>query len=152
MGVHAFAVADDPVNCTLANQGASNPKVEDGSAIRSLEVQLTLYLNTAPALPRHFIILIRKNEKALLPALAAANSFVIGTLSWKDRIFHMEQAQPGTFAIGGIPMVFHIRVRVPKRFHRMEKTDQWELIVASPDAVAGDTYDMCSLVTYKWYR
>lgn len=149
--VLAVATGDDPVNCTLANQGGNAPKVEDGAAIRSIELQLTLYLSAAPAAVRHFYVFMRKNEKGLLPVPTLANMGAIGQVAWKDRIFHGEQAQAGVFTVGGVPMVFHIRLRIPKRFHRIEKSDIWEVFFAH-DGVAGETLDYCAIATYKWYR
>lgn len=126
--------------------------VEDGAEIHRLTIQCNLYWTSAPAAPRHVLILLRKNEDNLLPALTPAGGSSIGGQSWKDRIFYLEQAQPGIFSAGGNQMPYQIIFRIPKGFKKMSFGDRWELVIQPLDALAGETLDFCVLASYKWFK
>jgi hypothetical protein len=140
----------DPVNATLANEGGTSPKCETGRNVRMFEIQHTIYVETVAVTPRHYTVFLRKNEKALYPAPTVGTGSLLGGQIWKDRIFHAEQAQPGIHG-NGVPMIFHIRFKIPRRFKRMEFNDVWEIWTVPMDAVAADTYNTCTMWNCKVY-
>lgn len=150
VAVATIATGDIPTNCTLANQGGGTPKVEQGSKIMSFELFGQVYFTNNPAAIRHFVIFVRRNKGGYLPVPVVADAIALGAKQWKTQIYHLEQAQPSQ--IGGEPMTFHIRLRVPRSVQRMEVGDVWELVFIPVDVGAGDTWDACVFGVYKWYR
>lgn len=120
---------------------------EDGCAIKGFDLMFRLYNNNAVGSGvDKAVMLIRKNEmnSLVVPTIGQMNA--LGTVAWKNRIFHVAQAAPGNAS--GLPMGIG-GMKIPKRFHKMVLGDKWELVVANNSA---GVMDFCGIAVYKWYR
>lgn len=145
----ALATAVDPP-IPLVSQ---TKYVAEDCTIKVINLQLMVYWASDSSFPRHFLFMIRKNPNGVLPAPTIAEAVAsFGTVNWKNNIFHLEQAIAGSWLNGGLPMVMNVVLHIPKRFHTMRATDTWELWVIPMDALADESYDVCALWSYKWYK
>lgn len=148
----SLATTVDVGSATLGHQGGPGPWVEESCEIKQIEIMLHAYFQTAPAAVRHFTIIVRKNIGSYLPAVAVGDALILGQKPWKDFIFHVEQAQPGVWTNGGVPMPYNIILRVPRRYRKMNSSDVWEVIVIPVDVGAADVWDVCTFAKYSWYK
>jgi len=116
--------------------------------IRGFYIEVYVY-NRSGNLPgqEKVNLMIRKNEGGKLtvpPTLAEMNA--PGTVTWKSKIFQYHVAKPP--APGGLPLMA-FSMKIPKRFHKMNVGDQWELFIGNN---SGGSVDMCGVAIYKWYR
>lgn len=149
----------------IALAGAANPGllddtdptktwyVEENAMIRGFAIGLRLYNETGVQDSNSSVMYLRKAEAsgAVFPALPAALTLAqvnsMGTVSVRNRVFHMEQAITGS-QVSGIPMGFP-SVKIPKRFHALKRGDYWLLGIANNTA---QQLRCCGVVIYKWYR
>lgn len=156
VGVIVLAQGTQPANIDETN-AANAIYVEDGAMLKSITIMYRLLSNFqgAPGAPGNFVpdsavIVVRKNERAAnLGAPTVGQMNQLFAQSWKNRIFHCEQAMPGQ--INGIPMV-GIRVIIPRRFRTMAQGDKWELVISNvPNGYTG-SMTCCGIAIYKWYK
>lgn len=138
-----LAIASKPGNVDELTQPIIVPA---NASIKSLYVEYFLY-NRSGNLPgqEKITILIRKNEQGLLPAPTLAQVNAIGLQTWKNRVFAIHRAKPP--APGGLPLIMG-SIKIPRRFHKMQTNDVWELIIANNGS---GSVDGCGICIYKSY-
>lgn len=148
VGIMGWYIAEG-VNPSLIDESdiAKTRYVEDGAMVRGFSIQGRVYNESGTQDSNSTVILLRKNEGGVLPdpTLAMLNS--IGAQTWKNKIFHFEQAITGS-QVSGWPMGLP-SIRIPKRFHKMNLGDRWELWVGNNTA---NNVRFCGTAIYKWYR
>lgn len=146
VAVVPIAIAVGPTNIDETD-AAKVQNVEQNSSIRGFDIRLRLYNESGVTDSNSSVILIRKNERNSLAAPALAGMNALGADTWKNKIFHAEQAITGS-QVSGLPMGFP-NLKIPKRFHKMSMDDRWEIIVANN---TGNNLRLCGMAIYKWYR
>lgn len=131
---------DETNVATIAN-------VEQGSMIRGISLQGRIYNESGVADSNSTLWFIRKNEGGNLPTPTLGQANVMGAQTWKNKVFHIEQAITGS-QVSGWPMGL-ISIKFPKRFHVMKQGDVWELFVGNN---TGNSIRFCGIALYKWYR
>lgn len=126
---------------------ADSANCEQGCMIRGMSIQGRIYSESGVADSNSTVWLIRKNEGNILPVPTLGQINSIGTVAWKNKIFHTEQAIVGS-QVSGWPMGF-VSIKIPKRFHVMKQNDRWELYIANNTA---NNLRFCGIALYKWYR
>lgn len=138
-------VLSNAVKRTLIDDTVPTRVAED-CTIKGFNIQFRL-VNRTNNLPgqEKVVIFIRRNQGGLLPAptLAACNS--LGLQPWRNMVFATTVAKPG--GPDSLPMVMG-GIRIPRRFHKQQVDDQWELIIANS---GGGSIDGCGIAIYKWY-
>lgn len=136
------------VNPTLIDEGdaAKTYYVEENSMVRGFSISLRTFNESGVADSNSTMMYVRKNDGYLpVPTVAQSNS--LGTAPWKNYVFHVEQAITGS-QVSGFPMGFP-SIKIPKRFHRLQKDAVWELVCVNNTA---NQIRMCGICIYKWYK
>lgn len=140
----AFGAKPADIDPTVLGNVAN---VEAGAMVKGFDLSFRVY-NRNANLPgqEKVVIFLRRNPANVLPAptVAACNS--LGVQTWKRNVFHVQQAKPP--GPDGIPMGF-VGIKIPRKFHKMELNDSWELIISNN---SGGSIDICGACIYKWYR
>lgn len=115
-----------------------------GSAIKGFEIQLSDVQNSGSQIRRDWFLV--KNPGSQLAAIPTPGA--TGGSTARKFIVHEEKGLANNDGISGaIRQKLHINV--PKRYWRMGEGDKWQLEYGTSGA-AGDTYDLCVKVIYKW--
>lgn len=120
--------------------------VEGDCMIRGFELGIRMYLANAANVGDKVVAYLRKNEGGYLPIPTIALSNSLGAQQWKNRVFHIVSMSPD--AAGGLPLGLS-GIKIPKRFHKMQQGDVWELVIANNSGVS---LNICGYCIYKWYR
>lgn len=138
-----LAIASKPGSVDETTQPIIIPA---NSVLKSLYIEYFLY-NRSGNLPgqEKVTVLVRKNETGALPAPTLAQVNALGLNTWKNRVFAVHRAKPP--APGGLPIIMG-PIRIPKRFHKMQTNDVWELIIGNN---ASGSVDGCGICIYKAY-
>lgn len=120
--------------------------VEDGASLRGFTLQMRMINKNADASQAKVVAIIWKSERGTLAAPNFANLQALGTWQGKSKVFACAQlAPPGD---GGIPMVM-AGIRIPKRFHKMNLNDTWNLSISNNST---GSLSVCGFAVYKWYK
>lgn len=141
-----LALAVKPGTIDETNLASTN-LVEAGAEIKGFGISLRLYDESGVPDAGSSLMLLRKNEGGNLPAPVLGQLNVLGAQTWKNKVFHVEQAITGS-QVSGWPMGFP-SIKIPRRFHRMQQGDVWELMIANNTA---NQLRICGTCIYKWYR
>lgn len=127
--------------------------VEENSMIRGFYISMRLFKESGTQDSGSSVMYLRKAEatSSIPPATPAAPSIgqvnSLGTINFRNRIFHIEQAIVGS-QVSGLPMGFP-SVKIPRRFHAMKRGDYWLFGIGNNTT---DNIRACGIFLYKWYR
>lgn len=125
--------------------------VEEGSKIFALDFSGMRIFNESGSVDSNStVMMLRKftpGTQNTPPTVTLAQMNQLGTVPWKNYLFHIEQAITGS-QVSGLPMGFP-RIKIPRRYHTMKNNEQWVLYIANNTA---NNLRACGCVVYKWFK